>query len=492
MSAESAKIPLVFSDFFGIDSQVVQDYGAFDICLIADLPLFIDPFLLFESEKPEYQKLHQSIIEYLTFLKDKSGGGGLDAGLISSWYRFKEVEQNWLGFSATGNSGHGLGRKFADSLYGALGDVLSNFGEEQITRSSHLEKLTLIRSGVGRDSISDFTTNLIKRFLLEYTEKFAKEHLDPKLCREFAVDRVYFSYSTETWRPKVYYLPKYLDDFVLLTPSDLLTRDDTWISHSDMIKGIHRLPAAVSNSELRSQMENYLLKNLLPGATQAERSRAAIGLVNQFPELIDYYIKMKEDAGQDATAESAEKVRAAYDLFVDRLRSIAEDLADNTEFYDVPSGTYAEALARVHVFKRFIENEDGYLLLNDRNRPLAKERDVQLLFAAIWKGSRLDVNREVNNGRGPVDFKVSYGALDSSLLELKLARNSHLKKNLANQVEVYKAANNTDKAIKVIVCYSAAEQKRVDKILAELDIAGEEAVVVIDARNDNKPSGSKA
>jgi hypothetical protein len=30
-----------------------------------------------------------------------------------------------------------------------------------------LEKFTLLGDGVGRDHLSDFTTNLIKRFLLE-------------------------------------------------------------------------------------------------------------------------------------------------------------------------------------------------------------------------------------------------------------------------------------------------------------------------------------
>jgi hypothetical protein len=32
------------------------------------------------------------------------------------------------------------------------------------------------------------------------------------------------------------------------------------------------------------------------------------------------------------------------------------------------------------------------------------------------------VNREVNNGRGPVDFKVSEGAADTSLVHFKLAQ----------------------------------------------------------------------
>ena len=40
-----------FSDIFGIDEQILEKYGAFNISLVNDLPLFIDPFLLYASKK---------------------------------------------------------------------------------------------------------------------------------------------------------------------------------------------------------------------------------------------------------------------------------------------------------------------------------------------------------------------------------------------------------------------------------------------------------
>ena len=63
---------IYFSDFFNVNPDKLEDYGAFNISLINDLPLFIDPFLLFGSKKEEYQKLHKSILTYLSFLKLKS------------------------------------------------------------------------------------------------------------------------------------------------------------------------------------------------------------------------------------------------------------------------------------------------------------------------------------------------------------------------------------------------------------------------------------
>jgi hypothetical protein len=37
---------LYFSDHFQIKPQELEKYGAFNISLVADLPLFIDPFLI--------------------------------------------------------------------------------------------------------------------------------------------------------------------------------------------------------------------------------------------------------------------------------------------------------------------------------------------------------------------------------------------------------------------------------------------------------------
>jgi hypothetical protein len=50
-----------FNEYFGVTTVQVDNYGAFNVSLINDLPLFIDPFLLFNSTKPEYQKLHSDI-----------------------------------------------------------------------------------------------------------------------------------------------------------------------------------------------------------------------------------------------------------------------------------------------------------------------------------------------------------------------------------------------------------------------------------------------
>ena len=146
---DHSQMQVYFSDFFSVDREKVEAYGAFDVSLVADLPLFVDPFLIFNSSKSKYQELHREIISYLTFLRDKSTDGNLSNGLIAALFRFPEIRQNWLGFSASGNSGRGLGRKFATALHANLNKVFDDFGDERITKDAHLEKLCLISNALG-------------------------------------------------------------------------------------------------------------------------------------------------------------------------------------------------------------------------------------------------------------------------------------------------------------------------------------------------------
>lgn len=64
-----------FTDFFEVAQDDLDSYGAFNISLLNDLPLFIDPFLLFNSTNPVYQNLHEGIIKYVRFLCDKFAQG---------------------------------------------------------------------------------------------------------------------------------------------------------------------------------------------------------------------------------------------------------------------------------------------------------------------------------------------------------------------------------------------------------------------------------
>lgn len=485
--AEQAKI--YFTDFFGIDPQTLEDYGAFNISLINDLPLFIDPFLLFDSENQKYKALHEEIIRYVKFLRDVSVTTSLDDGLLAHWFHFPEVKQNWLGFSKTGNGGSGLGREFAEVLHRNLHKVFRNFGSESITRSSHLEKLCLLGGGVGRDHLSDFTANLIKRYLLEFTQDFAQKHIDRALRRTFPIDKVSFDYAARRWRRGTYELPAYGSDFVLLTPKDILTKDDAWINRGDLLNDFQSIYTAVPDDQLRSQVNDYFMRRLSEDTTEKEKREIAATAIEHFPQLLDYYIKDKEEHGSEAHRTSGLKVRETEVQFIENIKALVQEHLAGTTFYE-PADSFTAALRRVEFLKNVIENKDGYRLFYVKGKPIQREADLQIMYRLTWFATDYDVNREVNNGRGPVDFKVSKGDKDKTLVEFKLASNKKLKQNLKHQVDVYEAANDTSKSIKAILYFSEAELIRVQEVLHELKMSGRRDIVIIDANSSNKPSAS--
>ena len=179
---------MYFTDYFQISPEILEEYGALNISLLSDLPLFIDPFLLFNnSSNASYQTLHEQIIQYMIFLKNLSNSDANTDLRLQHLYQFPEIKQNWLGFAKSQNNGRGLGSQFAKLLDANLKSIFRNFGEEEITTTSHIEKLTLISDGVGRDFISDFTTNLILDYLLTYTESFVIKHLESKYLKKFSI-----------------------------------------------------------------------------------------------------------------------------------------------------------------------------------------------------------------------------------------------------------------------------------------------------------------
>ena len=479
-----------FTEIFRVEEKVLEDYGAIDISLINDIPLFIDPFLLYASDKPEYQALHEGIIDYLVFLRGKAAEKNVTVEKINRWYRFPEVKQNWLGYSETGNGGSGLGVDFGQSMTNNICSVFPNLRSETIAETSHLEKICLFRTGVGRDNISDFTCNLIKEYLLRYTETFARQHLKPEQCQRVSVQKVRFDYSLEVWQSGTFYLPYFNNDFVLLTPKDLLTKDENWINLGDMTHRFLDITASLPNAELRDQINDVYAKAIPDHATQKQINDAAINAISRYPLLMDYYIKIKEDDKDAARDNSNNKVTEADHIFVRNIQRLISKLHSNTKFYDeVAIGSYEATRKRVMYLKHIIEDCDGYKLFYTGGKPVKKEKDLQLLFKFTWFGTSYDVNAETNNGRGPVDYKVSFGSSDKTLVEFKLAKNTKLKQNLMNQVKIYEQANETNQSMKVILYFSELEYNLVLKILKELNLENNENIILIDACN-NKISAS--
>ena len=391
---------------------------------------------------------------------------------------------------------------FAIALDQNLKTVFSDFDQQSISKSPHLEKLCLIKDNIGKDNISDFTTNLIKGFLLGYTQTFALSHIAPELRREIRVERAQFNYTTQTWVTKTYTLPFILNNYVLLAPRDILTKDENWINKKDLTRDFQAIVDSVSDAEVRSLLNNYFLQNLPPPQktkkdrdkqpSQEDIAKAVFNTIEKYPYILDYFLKHKEETGDQAQDISKARVAEVYSLFVEEVSVIIAKLSEETEFYETPKDTLESAYQRVLFLKNVVENKDGYRVFYKDGNPIKREADVHVMYRLTWYAAPEAVSREANEGRGPVDFVVSNGAKDKSLVEFKLASNSKLKQNLESQVEIYQRAHDTDKKIKVILFFSEEEAIKTHNILKEIKLENEKYIVMIDARNDNKPSASNA
>jgi len=127
-----------------------------------------------------------------------------------------------------------------------------------------------------------------------------------------------------------------------------------------------------------------------------------------------------------------------------------------------------------------------------KGTPIKREDDLHFLYILTWFRTSYDVSHEVGDGRGSSDFKISYGSKDKTIVEFKLASNTKLKQNFQKQVEIYKKASMAKNSIKVIFFFTEEEERRVIDILNELNLANENNIILIDARQDNKISASRA
>ncbi len=499
---------MFFTERFQVSSEILKSYGAVDISLICDVPLFVDPMLIFNSKNERYAELHKGIIHYFYFLYSKAAQG-LTPKEIDAWFNFSEVPNNWLGYSLYGNKGLALGKKYANFLYENIAFAVNT---HSISKSTHIEKVMLLYEGSGKDKISDLTVNLIKGFLCEYTESFALKYIKKVFLDKFYVDKAYFDYDTESFVSKEFVLPYiYNEDdkkeYVLLTPYDILREDEPAINKKDFLNSYDRIRTVIENDTLRTYVNNYIGKAVREYEENQRKIKRPVSeksikkierqafqdVVKENPELYDYYIKLRETDTDEIRLQCLEELNIQLDkLFVASKKLITLFESENYSRNEMLTAR-EEAKQRLRFFKHIIEDCDGYKNLYVKGVQIAQENDLQRLFRFVWYGTSYKVDAESNNGRGQTDFIISKGQSNQNIIEFKLASNSKLA-HVFTQVEIYEAANCADGSLIVIFYFSEEEQVYSEQIIRDAGYENmiDESIFLIDCRNDNKISASKA
>jgi len=128
-----------------------------------DLPLFLDPFLLWKSPSLQDNSLHTAItnsFNHLGYLFNK----GNQTEAINNLQKASECYEVGLGNSSR-RRGKPVGKKLANN-------ILSLFKKIPQVKNSgfvHFEEIQLLVDQVSKDRVSDIACSFIKSFLIDFT-----------------------------------------------------------------------------------------------------------------------------------------------------------------------------------------------------------------------------------------------------------------------------------------------------------------------------------
>lgn len=155
---------MLVSEALGLNRRQPQ-LDFVDIELSTDTPLFIDPAAFHETPGSFAQACARDIESFFDAVLHAAGTGDTTFG-VQLLTALKEPDETQLGLSKGIPRGRGLSSKHARILFHRIQQ--SRAIETGILRD--LSDALMFVRGIGPDIVSDMTTNIIRRHLIEYTQ----------------------------------------------------------------------------------------------------------------------------------------------------------------------------------------------------------------------------------------------------------------------------------------------------------------------------------
>lgn len=199
-----------FSEHFGLEkSQAELDFV--DVELSTDNPLYLCPYAIQIRDDQWSEACGDHIRSFFNEVLDQLRQGNLGEveRLLSHLH---EPNETFLGVSVGRPSGRGVGRDKADSL--AL--ALQNSRAFETGILADVSEAELFIHGVGKDTISDLVTNVIRGLLADYTHNQCELHGIP-VFRTAALGPSW-NITNRNWEARRYDLPTFGGRPVMLVP----------------------------------------------------------------------------------------------------------------------------------------------------------------------------------------------------------------------------------------------------------------------------------
>lgn len=444
---------LKLSEYFGVSSTQFNREGAFNAIIGIDSGFYLDPTLLKRTKIKEflgaYKKITQHYERVFTLLKlsQKDYHSKLWKTAVKQC-TFPEPKEAFLGYSQNHVPGKGIGKRLAEQLLMSAEKVW----ELGIDNPDIFAILGILEEGFGADRISDMSINIIYEDLLAFSQRVTKNLALSKTLS-------FTSYSGEK-----YLLPQNPlspTNPILLIPKSFLRPLPAFDkSIWDMID---------NNSLLRNRVNTILgtsLKNI------SKKNIKNILLSNKefiTTLLMEYknYIPSPYDFSSDPLMKSK---------WLDIGRKFSQQYPIKLTLPSVPTDDEIKHIISeiIFQFRRNIENHGvNKYLYTSEGKPQHEDFIQKLFFItaqSYCKANNLDLNPEVNQGSGAVDFKMSNGFNQKFLVELKLDKNTALPEGYAKQLLKYAECEETINCFYVVVKVSKTGRniKRLEKKRQEM------------------------
>jgi hypothetical protein len=254
-----------------------------------DLPLGIDPFLLFKSRDREYGQLHNLVLDaFNAGVNALRRGANAEASRI---FDFPEVPEIGFGYTRSGKRGSGVGT----FLSGLIIETLAGSPGLQERGVKHIEEMQLVSAGIGPDRISDVAANILKRFLIDYTKRQCEIwHLPME--RQVPVSHI-FQPSSGGWEDSYEDLPvSPVDGSPILLVPRRLVRALPWINYDDFLR-------TEFSAYLKAKRESVRLSRTVPkeGAGEQPAAKAEVVTITRNDiNLVERYVRSREHQSADA------------------------------------------------------------------------------------------------------------------------------------------------------------------------------------------------
>jgi hypothetical protein len=188
-----------------------------DVPVDGDIPLFIDPFAISLRPDKWSQEAAGRIQSFFEGVIDRIRSGDESGGRSMLGY-LTEPNETRLGFSVGRPRGAGIGSGQASDLY----DALAGSAAVQSGFITSLEESELLIPGVGRDKVSDLTTNVLRASLAQYTLEQCRLHGIDVSARPLPP---YFDADRQRWLSAYFDLPVADGRPLLLVPKAIVRYD---------------------------------------------------------------------------------------------------------------------------------------------------------------------------------------------------------------------------------------------------------------------------